>query len=65
LTVPEKRSSGVKVSFRKQSIYLIGVVILGLAYGPLKERLEAPAFFFCSIIFLLLLRWFAEKKGAA
>jgi hypothetical protein len=48
---------------KKGLIYLLGVVLLGLAYGGLKNSLGGPTFTFVAITYLVILRFFAEKFG--
>lgn len=44
----------------KTIIYLIGVVIFGLAYYPLKEALSSWLFVVVAISYLLIIRLLAE-----
>lgn len=48
---------------RKEYIYITGVVIFGLIYAWLKKITDNPAFFLISLLYLLLLRFVAEKFG--
>lgn len=48
---------------RKGLIYLLGVVVLGLAYVWMKNALGEPVFFLSAIVYLIALRMFAEKYG--
>lgn len=48
---------------KKGLIYLLGVVVLGLAYGGLKKFLGNPLFTFVAIGYLIVLRLLAEKFG--
>jgi hypothetical protein len=48
---------------KKRLIYLLGVVVLGLAYAWLKTTLGNPVFFAIAIIYLIVLTLFAEKFG--
>ena len=45
------------------AIYLIGVIILGLAYYPLKESLTGPVFLGVAVTYLLALRFLAKRFG--
>lgn len=44
----------------KTIIYLLGVVIFGLAYYPIKEALPAWLFIVVAISYLLIIRLLAE-----
>ena len=48
---------------KKIWIYIIGVAVVGLAYGWLKQMLTEPVFFGFGIVYLVLLRLLAEKFG--
>lgn len=48
---------------RKGLIYLIGVFVLGLAYGWLKGSFSAPISFGIAITYLIALRLIAERYG--
>jgi hypothetical protein len=48
---------------RKGIIYLIGVVVLGLAHGWLRATFSGPVSFAIAVCYLALLRFIAEKFG--
>jgi hypothetical protein len=48
---------------KKIYIYLIGIVPLGFFYYELKNMLGQAMFLLCGIVYLILLRLFAEKIG--
>jgi hypothetical protein len=48
---------------KRSSIYLAGIGILGLACGVLEGNIANPALFSGGIVYLVLLRLFAEKFG--
>jgi hypothetical protein len=49
---------------KKLHIYLIGVVLFGLVYEPAKAALRSGLWFFCvAVIYLLVLRFIAERFG--
>lgn len=48
---------------KKGSIYLLGIVIFGLAYGWLKDHTSTPMFLIVGLTYLLSLRLISEKLG--
>ena len=49
---------------RKKYIYLVGVVLLGLVYEPLKLALpNGPVFLFSVVTYLLVVNWLAHRMG--
>lgn len=49
---------------KKIYIYLVGVILLGLMYAHLKSALGGGWRFFCiALIYLLVIRFIAERFG--
>lgn len=49
-------------------VYLVGVLVLGLAHSSLKAAMSGPVFFAVAIVYLLVLRLcgrFLAKKATA
>lgn len=48
---------------RTQTIYLLGMIPLGLAYYPVKAALGGPALVASVVVYALALRFAAERFG--
>jgi hypothetical protein len=49
---------------RRPHIYIVGVVLLGLGYESLKRALpEGWMFFLIAVVYLLVVRWIANRFG--
>jgi len=45
------------------TIYVVGVIALGLAYQLLKQSVSSNAPLICAIVYLVLLSWIGHRFG--
>lgn len=49
---------------KKSTIYMIGVILLGISYSPLRKALSNDAIFAgLALVYLLILRLLAQRFG--